>query len=132
MYFGNFAGVLQYDGEFWKLIPTTNITRISSLASDSSGTIYVGARGEIGKLDPDLKGELHFKSLFEHGEKSPVFLDVFQILIASEGVVFITRNCIFIFRSGNMETWTSKDEILNGFLCNNKIYPAQSRHIPAM
>ena len=122
MYFGNFAGILQYDGEFWQLIPTANITRISALASDSSGTIYVGARGEIGKLEPDSKGDLNFKSLFEHKEKPPAFLDVFQILITSEGVVFITRNCILIYRSGKIETWTSKDEILNGFSCNNMMY----------
>ena len=34
-YFGNFAGILQYDGETWRLIPTEKTTKVSALAIDS-------------------------------------------------------------------------------------------------
>jgi hypothetical protein len=53
LYFGNFAGILEYDGESWRIIPTENITKVSSLSDGPDGRIYVGARGEIGYLSPD-------------------------------------------------------------------------------
>ena len=122
MYFGNFAGILQYDGEFWKLIPTTNISRISSLLADSTGTIYVGARGEIGKLESDKQGQLTFKSLLKPGMKLPQFSDVTEICMTSREILFITGNCVFILQDGNISTWESMDEIMAGFYCNKVIY----------
>ena len=122
MYFGNFAGILQYDGEFWKLIPTTNISRISSLVADSMGNIYVGARGELGILEYGKQGQLTFKSLLVPGMKLPQFSDVTQICLTGREILFVTRHCVFILKDGKISTWESTDEIMAGFYCNKVIY----------
>ena len=62
LYFGNYKGVLEYDGLGWRLIPTSNRVQVRSLAADSNGQIYVGALGEFGMLSPDEKGQLQYKS----------------------------------------------------------------------
>jgi signal transduction histidine kinase/ligand-binding sensor domain-containing protein len=123
LYFGNFAGVLQFDGEFWRLIPTEKNTKVSALAIDTSGKVFVGALGEIGFLEPGSRGELTFKSLISPNDSSvPSFQNVLQILSTGDGIYFITKNLIFIWRQGNLETLKPGFEILSGFLVRNNIY----------
>jgi len=123
VYFGNFAGILQFDGEFWRLIPTANTTKVSSLAVDSSGTIFVGARGEIGYLAPDSRGDLTFISIPDQpGTKIPAFLEVNYTYATRQGIYFITKNEIFIWYKEKLDIWKSNHEIISGFFVQNKLY----------
>ncbi len=63
MYVGNNDGILEYDGSTWRFIGTEKSTAIRSLAINKKGTIYVGAVGEIGYLEPDSSGNLKYISL---------------------------------------------------------------------
>ncbi|MCK4701175.1 MAG: hypothetical protein KAT38_12595, partial [Bacteroidales bacterium] len=64
MYFGNgLNGVLEFDGVNWRNIPISNNSIVRSLGIDNTGTIYVGAVGEIGYLQPDDFGKLQYISL---------------------------------------------------------------------
>ena len=122
MYFGNFAGILQYDGEFWKLIPTEKTTRVTALATDSAGRVYVGARGELGMLVPDNEGSMIFSSLMNRSKEELGFLDVFRIFPTRDGICFLTKKKIFIRNEGIMETFNPGDEIIAGFYLNNRLY----------
>jgi len=124
LYFGNFAGILQFDGESWRLIPTTNTTKVSALAIDSSGTIYAGARGEIGFLKPDEYGAFHFCNL-KTGSKNVLkpFSDVKQLFATREGVRFISQNTVFtVKKDGNIDSWVAPLEIMGGFYCSGTLY----------
>ncbi len=123
MYFGNFAGVLQYDGSTWRLITTEKITKVSSLAIDSTGKIYVGARGEIGFLSTLAKGEMVFQSLLASGQDNiPDFQEVNHIYCTPLGNYFITAHEVFILRNGKPDIWHSDSEILAGFYLNHHLY----------
>ncbi|MEI7981060.1 MAG: triple tyrosine motif-containing protein, partial [Bacteroidota bacterium] len=122
MYFGNFAGILQFDGEFWRLIPTAKTTRVTSLATDSLGTVYVGARGEIGMLDTDKQGEPFFKSLTDSTNKDLGFLDVLQIFPAPGIIYFITKKYIWMLKHGKIERFSPENEIIAGFYLNNTLF----------
>ena len=61
IYFGNGAGVLEFDGISWRLIPTANQSVVRSLAIDARDRIFVGAIGEIGYLEADSSGQLNFE-----------------------------------------------------------------------
>ncbi|PLX14595.1 MAG: hypothetical protein C0599_18520 [Salinivirgaceae bacterium] len=64
LYVGNNdKGVLQYDGKNWRQIPVSNNSIVRSLAADDNGVVYVGAVGEFGRLLPDERGFLTYKSL---------------------------------------------------------------------
>jgi len=123
LYFGNFAGVLQFDGEFWRLIPTANTTKVSSLAVDSHGTIFVGARGEIGYLSSGNSGDLTFISIPElAGTKIGAFFEVNYTYATTQGIYFITKNEIFIWFKGKLDIWKSDHEIISGFIINDRLY----------
>ncbi len=123
MYFGNFAGVLQFDGETWRLIPTEKTTKVSALAIDSSGTVYVGARDEIGFLAPDKSGELQFASLLT-GQKEvyPAFGEVKNVFVTGNSLFFIAQNCIFTVKDGNLSVWNAPLEISGSWYVNGLIY----------
>jgi signal transduction histidine kinase/ligand-binding sensor domain-containing protein len=123
VYTGNFAGVLQYDGEFWRLIPTANATRVSALGIDSTGTVFVGGMGEIGSLETNHRGEMSFKSLLDSaGANVPAFRDVLQIFPTSEGVYFITKKIVFKWHNRKIDQWIPDYEILSGFQVNQSVY----------
>lgn len=104
MYFGNSAGVLEFDGTSWRLIPISNQSIVRCLALDRDGTIYVGAIGEIGYLAADEKGKMHYVSLLEKIPKADrTFGDIFFVYATLRGVYFIGRESIFIWHEGKLD-----------------------------
>lgn len=97
MYFGNNDGILEYDGESWRLIKTRKNSTIRSLAIDGSGTIYVGGTGEIGYLKPSPIGNLSFVPLDDFlPENEKEFADVWKTYATASGkIYFQTSTKIF-------------------------------------
>lgn len=96
MFFGNNHGVLEFDGDSWRLTGVVNKTIVRSLAIDKAGRIYVGAQDDFGYLLPDSTGQLFFKSLKSKIEKAyQSFDDVWKIYVTNEGVVFFTYSKIY-------------------------------------
>src|SRR5690349_13517671 len=50
LYFGNLAGVLTYDGAWWRTITLPNDSAVFSVASDTAGLVAVGGIDELGYL----------------------------------------------------------------------------------
>src|ERR1700693_5077321 len=76
MYFGNTDGVLEFDGQSWRLIRLKNGSIVKSVAVGQQGKVFVGGQGDFGFLSPDQTGTEQFVSLLD---KVPVedrrFLD---------------------------------------------------------
>src|SRR5579862_8675361 len=53
MYFANLDGLLEFDGNSWRLLRLPGKSFVRSVSVDSSGTVYVGGVGEFGLLKPD-------------------------------------------------------------------------------
>jgi len=81
MYFGNNdRGVLEYDGKTWRQIPVPNNASVRSLATDSTGRVYVGITGDFGYLSPTPSGKLEYKSLTHLIEDSTInILDIHKV-----------------------------------------------------
>src|SRR5437867_12923282 len=60
IYVGNNDGVLIYDGVRWRTVRVANGSAVRSLDVDTTGTVYVGARGEFGYLGADECGALRY------------------------------------------------------------------------
>lgn len=91
MFFGNNEGILEFDGISWRLHRVTNKSIVRSLALDEKGRIYVGANSELGFLEPDSAGALHYVSLKDKiPEGFRDFADVWRTYVSSEGVIFQT------------------------------------------
>lgn len=63
IYVSNNAGLLEYDGVRWKLLPYDQPRDMRSIQKTSEGVIAVGGRTEIGIFQLDAHGEYQYQSL---------------------------------------------------------------------
>lgn len=126
IYIGNMNnGVLEYDGKSWKQISIPNNPIVRSLAVDSNGTVYVGALGEFGYIEPDATGKLHYKSISSGLDTSKYkFSNVWKTYVNNNNqIYFCALNYIFIYSSKNkIEPVKLPEESFFSFYENGKLY----------
>lgn len=126
MYFGNSSsGLLEFDGNTWKIYQVPNKSTIRSLANDSSGKIYAGAKAELGYFLPDSTGRMTFHSLLKFIPKDKRdFSDVWSTYISNGKVYFNTRNYIFIWniKKSEFKIIQPKNSFNTMFSVNGAIY----------
>ncbi|HEX9006888.1 MAG TPA: hypothetical protein VF889_06315, partial [Bacteroidota bacterium] len=141
VYVGNNAGVLEYDGQSWRLIETTQRNIARSLAIDSSGHIFVGSTGDFGWLVPDSTGALRDVSLLNLvPEKEQSFGYVWTIRALNDAVYVQSREHLFRLRqvqpspsSGNpsvrsgwqVKVWNPVGKFFYGFVLGHDYYLQQ-------
>jgi signal transduction histidine kinase len=122
LYFANFSGVLEYDGVFWKTIPTGKITKVSALFLDKNDRLYVGGKDEFGYLVSDKTGAPVFKSV---SGKFSGFGAVLSIFETYQGIYFVTKNVVFRWDGRQLKQWKSGPAITSAFFVNGTIYVFQ-------
>ncbi len=143
MYFANFSGILEFDGNKWKTILTNDGYRATAIENDYNGKIFVGALGDIGYLAANKNGLLQYNSLINnnfanpdsigkitdifvetHKDKNNLMLETKNILIDKQNqVFFITKKGIIKFENNKINIFYSdQDEILSSFLINDTLY----------
>jgi hypothetical protein len=105
------GGIHQYDGAVWRSIPVLSAV-VRSLALDSAGKIWVGASGELGYLEPDTAGALHYVSLLDKvpPEHRGFFTDLWQVLITPAGNFFRSYSRLFRWDGKRMQVWASRNQ----------------------
>ncbi len=122
MYFGNTRGVLEFDGQNWKLIPLTNNLSARSLAKDKKGRIFVGSRGEFGYLKADSIGHLSYVSLTELIDiDNRNFKNISPILIVNDAVYFVSQEIIFKYANHKIEV-IKKKGLQQAYAIDNRIF----------
>ena len=97
IYFGNNAGLLEYDGADWRLYPMLKNSTIRSLAMGPDGKIFAGGMGDLGYYQADSLGKLTFRSLMPYvPENNRDFSDVWQIFIHDDKAYFNADKYILI------------------------------------
>jgi diguanylate cyclase (GGDEF)-like protein len=110
LYVGNQEGVLEFDGETWRLLPLPNHEIVRSLAAAPDGRIYVGGYNSFGYLVRDETGALAYRDLsarFAANTGGREFADIWDILVAPEGVYFRAVRDVFLWdpRGGPDRYW---------------------------
>ena len=124
MFFGNTAGVLEFDGVHWRL---RNPAIALSLAVDSSGVVYVGSLGDLGYLQPDSSGQLVFTSLKDSIPKeNRNFHDVWTTLNVDGAIYYQTRNYLFRWAERKMKIFSSHSGFQSVFSIGKNLYTNQS------
>lgn len=122
VYFANTSGVLEHDGATWRTIPTSGNSIVRSVVCDSTGRIYVGARGDFGYLVPDSTGATTFISLLSKvGKKDQDFLDVWRAYANHDGIWFITNTSVFHWNKNKITAIPANQEILASFSVGGRI-----------
>jgi signal transduction histidine kinase/ligand-binding sensor domain-containing protein len=104
LYFGNYHGVLTFDGHTWGLIEVANKSEVLSLAADEAGRIYVGAQGDFGYLRPNPAAQRHEYVSLLHlvPEAHRNFDNVWGIYFTRQGTVFHTASAIYTYLNGKI------------------------------
>lgn len=111
MYFGNWGGLLEFDGTFWTLYELPNKSSVNSLSIASDGKIYVGGTNELGYFYRQSNGKLTFHSLVNLlPENQRAFSNVWQTFVEGEKVYFSTNDYIFIWNEMDLTfKWIESD-----------------------
>lgn len=127
MYFANNDGVLQYDGERWRLIETEANTAVRSVATDSQGTVYAGAGGDFGVLRPDSTSTLEYVSLSDRlSREERDFKEVWYTHAVGEDVYFQTRKRLFRWNGDSLRSWKSEGIFHTSFVVRDQLYVRES------
>lgn len=99
MYFGNNAGLIEFDGTRWRtyILPDKQIVR--AVACDSLGNVFTGGFGQFGYWanDPGT-GELTYHSLSNSLKyKSIEKEEIWHIVVFSKGVLFQSFGIIYYY-----------------------------------
>lgn len=98
---GNTEGVLEFDGENWRLWPLPNREIVRSLAVDGAGRVLVGGYNSFGVLERDATGSMRFRALdplFAKPLDGREFADIWDIEVAPECVYFKALRDLFCWR----------------------------------
>ncbi len=113
VYIGNHEGLLEGDGQSWKLykLPTGGIVR--SVAIDDKDRIYTGSYEDFGYWESDNTGVLHYTSLKErlknfnfHNE------NIWKIIIRDNSVFFQAFSKVFIYSHDSIEVSVPENNII--------------------
>lgn len=123
IFVGNANGVLEFDGLRWRLIRTANQTMVRSLAVDAGGRIWVGAKGEIGFLEPDAAGDLRYVSALERlPPEARDFGDVWKAFATPEGVAFATFRSLLGLHGTGARVWSPATRFHLAFRARDRLF----------
>jgi len=98
MYFGNTDGLLEYDGDSWKLYTVPNNSGILGMAFGNDGKLYAGAQADLGYFYPNSRGQLTFNSLLSFIPKDKRdFSNVTETFVSEGKVYFNSEKYILIW-----------------------------------
>lgn len=121
IYVANSDGLLEYDGERWRLIPTRTGTIVRSLATDS--LVYVGAKGDFGVLRPDSNGVLRYSSLYDHvPDNARDFNDIWSTHTLNGHTYFQSNQYLFRWDGSTIQTWSSRGGFHTSFTSKGTFY----------
>jgi DNA-binding CsgD family transcriptional regulator/ligand-binding sensor domain-containing protein len=128
LYFANNEGVLEFDGNNWRVIPMPNNSVVRSLAVDSLGQVFVGASNEFGYLQPDNQGKLNYHSLVDLlPDDDREFEEVWQIFPYKKGILFHSFQKIFYYRDGAISQIQNENEFHFSFLVGDQFYVREQK-----
>ena len=123
MYIGNNKGLLEFDGNRWKLheLPTKNIVRTVYIGED--GKIFVGSFEEFGYFERDSLDSLVYHSLKDEVKDFRFQNDeIWSIVPVQDEIVFQSFGSLFIYDGHTVRGIRTKSLPLNLFQVGNTFY----------
>ncbi len=123
IYVGNHAGVLEYDGNTWRLIDVAESNTAFSVAVDQAGIVYVGSRNDFGFLAPDSTGSMAYTSLLSHVASADLnFGIIWAISVTDAGIYFQANSHLFNWDGSRIKSWQSSSRLHTSFAVHNQFY----------
>jgi diguanylate cyclase (GGDEF)-like protein len=101
LYVGNLAGLMAYDGAWWRTITLPNGSAVFAVAADRGGLVAAGGIGEFGYVVTAADGSFSYRSLVT--QLPPAARDIGEvhgICTAGRGFVFAAENATIEWNGG--------------------------------
>jgi DNA-binding CsgD family transcriptional regulator len=122
LYAGNNYGLLEYDGENWKLYGVPSGTKVRSVAVDAQGRVYAGSQGDFGYFEANESGQLVYRSLAKDlPEAYQNFDEVWNVYLDQDRVFFCTFSRIYIYSGEKLSIVDSEAQLGHAFLVNGQL-----------
>lgn len=125
IYSGNTEGLLQFDGQYWRLHPLPNHSTVRSVAIGKDGKIYTGGRGEFGYWTSKAFGEITYHSLSKLVKDKTYFPneEIWKIIVEDKRIFFHTFSKSYIWENNTIHTLTANGEpFLFPHQLNNQLF----------
>ena len=114
MYFANTSGILVFDGSNWNLLKTKTGASVYSVATDTSdNTIYIGAKGDFGKLvNNPLNNSYEYQSLDSLIPPDHKNISTIGKIVVSEneGIIFAASSSIYILKNDTINVISKEND----------------------
>lgn len=121
LYFGTNKGVVVYDGARWQMVSISNYSDVKTLEPGPDGKIYVGANGNFGYLEHDLRDGFKYISISDSLPPSQTnFNDVWQIVFIKDRVYFDTYTGYFMWDKKSLTYFKTTDIFI--YNINDQLY----------
>lgn len=116
VYSANNQGVLEFDGERWRLIPTRLGSTPRALAVDAKGRVWVGGQNEFGFLASDDRGQLRFVPMEDQlPPEERQFGQVWSVHATSMGIFFVSPGRLFRWDGQQFRSWKAGKAFFLGY-----------------
>jgi len=123
LYVANQDGLLEFDGDTWRLISLPDRRTAAQLSFDEDGAILIGANGDVGTLVADSLYLPTFRSFLDDGEiEAGSFEQITQILHADSGTYFISAGRIFLETDGTVQALIPDAPIQYAFVNEGNVF----------
>ncbi len=103
VYFANNDGLLEFDGQHWKVYSVPNKSIVRSIRAIGD-TIFVGAFEEFGFFSPNASGKLVYTSLVTLVPKEfRSFDEIWKIHTTDQGMIFQSFKYLFIYEGSSVK-----------------------------
>ena len=122
IYFANNDGLLEFDGQHWRVFPMPNKSIVRSVKA-SGDTIFAGAFEEFGFFAPDSKGQLVYNSLtslIPDGYKN--FDEIWKIHLTVQGVIFQSFKYLFLYDGSSIKVIRPEGAYGHSYAVGNDFY----------
>ncbi|RYY29184.1 MAG: transcriptional regulator [Sphingobacteriaceae bacterium] len=123
MYFGNSAGLLSFDGNFWQLKQMPNRITVRAVAADGKGKVYVGGFGEFGYWQYNKARKQVYHSMLGLLPVKEVLKDeIWKIYTDKEKVIFQSFAAIYIYQKGKIQIVKAEQPFLFLFKADSRYF----------
>lgn len=122
MYFANKSGVLEFNGNDWKLYMLNNRSDVRAI-EHSKDRIYVGGLNEFGYFKTEKNGKLTYVCMSDSLLPDQLFFgNIWQIYEAGQILYFVADNVVIRYADGKHSVITTPEKVHTSKIINDILY----------
>lgn len=121
-YMANNYGLLEFDGQSWRLNHISNGTKVRSLALGLDGKVFVGAQDQFGYFESNAQGQMKYFSISDQEGLSQSSGDIWNTHVVNGLVYFSSSEKLYLYDGSSVQVLLETPNLGFCFKVKNKLY----------